>query len=240
MKQYKYETHLHTKAGSACSGFLPEDIITLYKTLGYQGVFVTDHFLNGNTAVPKNLPWKQRIRMVFEAYEQVKALGEKANLDVFFGFESSFYGTDFLVFGLDEEWLANHEDVFTAPQRIDGVATPRPLLQALKEAGALLIQAHPFRQANYIDHVRLFLPDVEGFETINACRDDNCNNMAKVYAETYQKLQTAGSDIHQKWFPNLAGMAFDTPLTGVDDFIARVRLGKGELFSEKNTVFTKE
>ena len=28
---------------------------------GYTGIFVTDHFFNGNTAVPADLPWRERV-----------------------------------------------------------------------------------------------------------------------------------------------------------------------------------
>ena len=40
----------------------------------------------------------------------------------------------------------------------------------LKENGALIIQAHPFREANYIDHIRLFPRQVDGVEVMEVTR----------------------------------------------------------------------
>ena len=60
-----------------------------YKEIGYTGLIVTDHFFNGNCAVPKDLPWKERIDMYYAGYEDAKAEGDKIGLQVFFGLESS-------------------------------------------------------------------------------------------------------------------------------------------------------
>ena len=97
---YRYETHLHTAITSACSVFQPEEIVEKYTRLGYAGVFVTDHFLNGNTTVPAELPWAERVKTFMQGYRAVKAQAEGTGLDVFFGFEYSYRGTDFLVYGL--------------------------------------------------------------------------------------------------------------------------------------------
>ena len=49
---YIYETHLHSCVASACGRSEPEEYIPYYKKLGYSGIFVTDHFFNGNTCIP--------------------------------------------------------------------------------------------------------------------------------------------------------------------------------------------
>jgi hypothetical protein len=51
MKTFKYETHLHTSEASACGSSHGAEYISVYKKLGYDGIFVTDHFFGGNTAV---------------------------------------------------------------------------------------------------------------------------------------------------------------------------------------------
>lgn len=52
-------------------------------------------------------------------------------------------------------------------------------LSFLMESGALVIQAHPFREADYIEYIRLFPRSVLGVEDINACRGDKENEFAK-------------------------------------------------------------
>ena len=42
---YIYETHLHTTAASACARSAGSEYISFYKNLGFDGIFVTDHFL---------------------------------------------------------------------------------------------------------------------------------------------------------------------------------------------------
>ena len=92
---YKYELHCHTAKVSACSRMGAEELVELYLENGYDGIFVTDHFLNGNTTVDRRLPYEEEIEAFCRGYEEVKAAaGER--LRVFFGFEYSYLGTDVL------------------------------------------------------------------------------------------------------------------------------------------------
>lgn len=58
---YKYETHMHTSEGSACGRSSAEEMVRSYKEQGYTGVFVTDHFFNGNCSVDRSLPWAEKV-----------------------------------------------------------------------------------------------------------------------------------------------------------------------------------
>ena len=97
------------------------------------------------------------------------------------------------------------------------------LLVFLMSEGALVIHAHPFREAHYIDHIRLYPRHVHGVETYNACRTELENAMAEHYADSYGLLHFAGTDNHvagrRKTF---AGMESETPLVDVDDFVKRI------------------
>lgn len=219
---YRYETHLHTSLVSACSQFEPEEIVEKYVRLGYRGLFVTDHFLNGNTSVPKDLPWEERVARYTEGYQAVKRAAAGA-LDVFFGIESSNRGADFLVYGLDEKWYAAHPEIMEL--------TPRDFCLCLRKAGALVVQAHPYREAFYLDRMTLLPFAVDGIEAINACEGDRSNGLAKTLACAYDLPCTGGSDIHGKGQKKLAGMEFETPITSSKDYAARVMRGEGSLFT---------
>lgn len=220
---YRYETHLHTAVTSACSDFRPQAVVEKYRRLGYAGVFVTDHFLNGNTTVPRDLDWRERIVRFFDGYRAVRECAERTALDVFCGFEYSYKGTDFLVYGLDEEWLIGH------PQIMEMKVTE--FCPYARAAGGLVVQAHPYREAFYIDHIRLFPSHVDGMETINACRDERCNRLADILANEYGLRKTAGSDIHHGEQRVLAGMQFENKIVSEKDFAERVKRGEGELFT---------
>lgn len=221
MEQYKYETHCHTAQVSACSRLSAQDIVHFYQDLGYQGVFITDHFLNGNTTIPKDLPWEERIRRFVDGYREVKEVGDRVGLDVFFGFESSYWGTDFLVYGLDEEWLKRNEACFSWKTT--------QMLKYMRAEGGLVIQAHPFREADYIDHIRLFPSDVDGIEVFNAGRDERCNRLGDNLADEYSLLKTAGSDLHSTLQPVISGMSFPKKIKRVSDFIEMLKGGDGKI-----------
>ena len=108
---YRYETHMHTCEGSACASASGAEMARIHKENGYTGIFVTDHFFNGNTAVPRDLPWRERIGRFCLGYEHAREEGEKIGLDVFFGFEYGVNAADFLVYNLDRQWLLEHEDI---------------------------------------------------------------------------------------------------------------------------------
>ena len=110
---YRYETHLHTYPVSRCGKAAPEEAVEYYKELGYDGIFITNHFLDGNINIDRALtyeemPYKERIEFLFSDYARAKARGDEIGLKVFWGVEISYRGTDFLIYGLDKEWfLAN-------------------------------------------------------------------------------------------------------------------------------------
>lgn len=213
---YKYETHLHTSPVSACAKANVSDTLVCYKNLGYDGVFITNHFLDGNINIDKSLPYEKKIEFYFSDYENALKLSKNIGIKVFLGIELSYGGTDFLIYGLNKKWFLKN------PQIMDMKKSDE--LPFLRKNGALVIQAHPFRQASYIDHIRLFPDCIDGVEVINACRTETENKMALIFADEYNLLKTAGSDNHiasrQKHF---AGISSETPIGSEDDFINRLK-----------------
>ena len=108
---YKYETHLHTKEGSACSSAPAADMARAHKAAGYDGIFVTDHFFNANTAVPRDLPWEERVDRYFLGYEYAKEVGDEIGLKVWFGCEFTVYNADFLIYGMEKDWMKANEEL---------------------------------------------------------------------------------------------------------------------------------
>ena len=215
MKEYLYETHLHTFPVSKCAKRTVRENLEFYKSLGYAGVFITNHFIDGNINCARSLPYAERIEFYLSDYEEGLKIGKELDLPVFFGIESSYKGTDFLIYGLDKEWLLAHPE-------IEEMKTSEFLAFA-KESGALVVQAHPFREASYIDHIRLFPRCVDGVEVYNACRSDFENEMARQYADSYGLLHFAGSDNHvAEKRKSLGGMKADSPIADERDFVIRV------------------
>lgn len=227
---YLYETHLHTAPVSKCGKATVEESLTFYKALGYDGVFITNHFLDGNLNYDKSAPYEERIEFYFSDYEAGLRLSKQIGIKVFCGVELSYRGTDFLIYGLDKAWYLAHPEIMDMKKSQE--------LPFLMEQGALVIQAHPYREASYIDHIRLYPRHVHGVEVINASRPEAEQQIAKFYADHYGLLHFAGSDNHAG--PRrqlLAGMQCREAITDEKDFAAKVLAGKATPFTLTNPLF---
>ena len=223
---FKYETHLHTFPVSRCAKVGVSETVKFYKGLGYDGIFITNHFLDGNINIDRSEPYDKKIKFYFSDYEQAVDIGKALGIKVFSGVEISFGGTDFLIYGLDKKWFLAHPET-------EGLQMSQKL-RLFSENGAFIVQAHPFREAEYIDHIRLFPRHIHGVEIINANRTDFENKMAKIYAENYNLYRFAGSDNHLGGNQTvLAGMQSERPINNEKDFIFAVKSGELETFTLK-------
>ncbi len=223
---YKYEMHCHTSPVSACASADVKNTVEFYKNAGYDGIFITNHFLGGNISKMASDNYQDKINFYYSDFEDAAALGEKIGLKVFDGVEMSYAGTDFLVYGINKEWYLKN------PQIMD--MKMRDRLNFLRENGAVVIHAHPFREAGYINHIRLFPRSIDGVEVINANRIPFENEMARLYAENYGFKVLAGTDNHigsrQQKF---AGIETEEPINSVEDFIQLFKNGEISLFSKE-------
>lgn len=222
MQKYKYETHTHTSESSKCSRITAAELVRFYKTSGYSGVCITDHFLNGNTTVPKELPWAERIELFCKGYENAYREGKRIGIDVFFGWEYSYWGTDLLTYGLNKEWLLNHPEITS----ID----INEYCDLVHAHSGFIVHAHPFREADYIAMIRLLPRKVDAVEIDNSCGVGFENRLAAQYADNYKLLKSAGSDNHSGNVHRLAGLQLDRPLVSIDDMIRAIKDGKADLF----------
>ena len=213
---YRYETHLHTCQGSACGVSTGAEHARYYKTQGYQGIFITDHFFGGNTAVPRNLPWEERINWFCSGYEDALAEGKRIGLDVFFGWEQTFEGDDYLVYGLDKAFMLAHPEMerWTRQQQYE----------AVRAAGGCVIQAHPFRMRGYIHAIHLGDRFADGIEIANAANTPAQDVYALRYAKEKGLYTLAGSDNHlSREGSTLYGVGLEAPLASCADWVQHIR-----------------
>ncbi|HHU92747.1 MAG TPA: histidinol phosphatase [Halanaerobiaceae bacterium] len=222
MKLYKYEIHAHTAETSKCSRISAVDLVRFYKSRGYAGLCITDHFLNGNTVVPEDLPWEERIELFYQGFEKAYLEGQRIGIDVFFAWESTHKGTDFLTYGLDKEWLLSHPDLLEL--------TINEYFDLVHRDGGYIVHAHPFREAAYIDTIRLVPWKTDAVEVINASRPDFENKCADQYADNYNLIKVAGSDNHDGYMDRLAGIMTREPLKSIEEMVEAIRTGQFEIF----------
>lgn len=216
---YKYETHLHTCVSSKCGKGTPEEMADKCKAEGYDGIFVTDHFWGGNTAIDPSLPWRDWVDAYMLSFERTKTRGDQIGLDVFFGWESGFEGTEYLIYGLGRDWLYAHPEI--------SHITIEDQYRLVHAGGGFVVHAHPFRRREYVKRLRLTPEYEDAVEVINGahCRDiEGCdpiwNDQAREYALQYGKPMTAGSDVHGTGssFVNSAVLTH-RPIKSTEDYI---------------------
>ena len=188
---FKIETHMHTSHVSGCSRIDAASLAEGYQKAGFAAVAVTDHYsrdtfrhLQLDTAVPG----QDFAGAYLDGFRRVQAECAPRGIKVYKGAELRFDEcmNDYLLFNYPDGLLADPEKVFSL-----GIAAFAPLA---REAGALLIQAHPYRKrctpaiACYLD----------GVEVCNANpRHENFNQRAEEYAAGFGLLRLGGSDCHR-------------------------------------------
>lgn len=215
---FKIETHLHTSHTSKCGWLDAAALAEGYAKAGYAAVAVTDHYnrdtfayLNIDTTCPGDV-----ITPFLEGFRRMEAECGKRGLKVYKGAELRFDEScnDYLLYNYPDGLLADPEKVFHL-----GIAAFAPLA---REAGALLVQAHPYRKkctpaiACYLD----------GVEVLNCNpRHESRNGRAEEYAALHGLLRTGGSDCHRTEDIGLGGILTEELPEGDAELARLIREG---------------
>lgn len=216
---YLYETHAHTSTGFPCGKSTGDELVRYFKSLGYTGMILTDHILRSEADAVEG-KWEKRVEQLCVGYETAKAEGDAIGLDVFQGWEYGEGWNHFLVYGLNRDWLMAYPDCL----RWD----PVTYLRRVREAGAFVVQAHPFREG--VTSFLLVPDQTDGVEVISASRSDEANRHAEDYCASYGKIRHAGTDIHWVNYPRLAGVEGNRRFADIHDYIEGLKAGEYKLF----------
>ncbi len=219
---YRYETHCHCSQCSACAKSTAQEMVRAYHRAGFAGLVLTDHFIFGNTAVSRKLPWPQRMQAYYDAYLQAREVGQELDFDVIFGIEHAYGdGKEMLIYGVGLDFLLEYEDI------------PRISLEELVERvhdwGGIVVQAHPYRNRPYVNMAvgpRVDL--VDGIEVCNICNLPGEDKQALELAQQGNFLMTCGGDIHWDQDPRLGQTGIALPHRIRDEKELVQALKKGE------------
>ena len=229
---YKLELHCHSREVSACSDCPAERDIEIYLQAGYSGIVSTNHINRGTYEKLPDWPWEKKAEYFLEGYEKLKKAAGK-DLDVLLGCEinlspvkplsrelqaegwSSYIPNDYLIYGVTEEWILKTGDMRTM--------TLEELSRAAREAGFLIIHAHPFRVGTVMQNPDL----VDGFEVYNGnIWHDSHNDLADAWADLKGKIKTSGTDLHKADdFPR-GGIETETRIRSNAALLETLRSGK--------------
>lgn len=215
---YKTELHCHSGVVSACGHLSPERIVERYVEQGYTTLVITDHmsrstFEMGNYGGKDD--WNGKIDFFLNSYKllQQAAAGK---LNILLGMEvriDKHQATDYLVYGVTEDFLRANTGLLSYHLK--------DFSNAVRGAGMLLVQAHPFRDnmvvtpPRYLDGVEVY----NGHVRHSAFR----NQMAAAWAEHYDLIPTSGSDLHDESMMISGGIETDEPITTNEQLLAVLR-----------------
>lgn len=193
---FLYDSHVHSSECSKCADNTAMEMVRGYKQQGYSGFVLTNHFYHGNTGVDRSLPWGAFVDTYVRAFEQAREQGAKCDFDVIFGLEEGIgNGKEMLCYDFDVDELRRWDDWRTL--------SPTDRIARMKEAGALVIYAHPFRFRDYMGtYVEPVFDGFDGVEVFNAMNEGDENGRALLAGVPDASIRTAGNDAH-----NLAGIA---------------------------------
>lgn len=83
-KEYKYriELHPHTTPASVCSEITPQQMVKTYKSLGYDALVLTNHFV-----FKESIPKEEYIDFYMDDYNSTREIGDQLGLKIFLGTE---------------------------------------------------------------------------------------------------------------------------------------------------------
>ncbi len=216
---YRIETHLHTTHSSECGWLDAAALAEAYQKAGYAALAITDHYnrdtfqyLGVDTTAPGN-----KVGAFLNGYDKLREACGKRGITVYKGAELRFDEccNDYLLYNYPNELLEDPETVFRM-----GIAAFAPLA---REAGALLVQAHPYRKKC----TPAFACYLDGVEVLNLNpRHDSRNDRAEEYAALHGLLRTGGSDCHRSEDVAAGGILAEELPEDAAGFVRLLRSGK--------------
>ncbi|MDI9483987.1 MAG: PHP domain-containing protein [Bacillota bacterium] len=210
MALYRFDTHVHTSETSICGKIPGAEVARLYKQAGYSGIVITDHFHLDFFARFPDLSWPEKIARYLAGYRAALQEGRKIGLTVLLGMELRFPDSenDYLVYGFDEAFLLEHEDLCQL-----GLENFHRLTRG---RDILIFQAHPFRDGQSRANQKL----LDGVEVFNGHpRQISRNRLAEAFASENRLLRIAGSDAHFPAGIGTSGILTPEPITSIGEFV---------------------
>lgn len=178
--------HAHSKGISVCSKIDVFNNILKTKEYGMDGFILTNHYQKAYVVDGDSVALAKRY---IKEYHDAKEFADKIGFLVFFGIEVTLtinLELHLLIYGVSEEFLLTYSDIYDYPLE--------KIYKLVKEAGGILIQAHPMRREK---NLLLPLEYLDGIEI-------NCHQIFKYthiddlvpIAIKNDKLLTCGADYH--------------------------------------------
>lgn len=225
MEKYKYQLHTHTSPCSRCGAMSPTELCRALSENGYAGTVLTNHFYHGNSGIDRNLTWNDFVAAYEKDYLACKKAAERYDLDILFGVEESVKpGLEILCYGLTPAVL------YRNPVLHHGGA--EAWVRVMRENGVLIVQAHPYREADYIPAPGpLPVEWLDGVEVYNRGNSRiDMNEKAEALArENPRLIRTSSADTHNTQTVAVGGIITTHRIRTEAELAATLRNGDYQL-----------
>ena len=201
--------HTHITPCSKCAPMTARELVDSLVAGGFQGCVLTNHFFHGNSGIDRELSWEQFVAEYEKNFVECKELAQEYDLDIIFGVEEHISGgLEILCYGITPQFLYDHPELKTE----HSIET---WSNALRDFGAICVQAHPFRERGYISNPGLLpIEYIDGIEVFNACNKPEENETAELVAKEYPEwILVSGADTHLPASVCWAGIATSERIT---------------------------
>ena len=201
------DMHAHSSGISKCCLIDAKAVVEEALKVGLDGIVLTNHYVE---YYAKNKDYSALANRYVEEFYYAKSCGEKVGCKVFFGIEVTMEKEGFphlLLYGVTPQFILDHPQIVFYSQE--------ELYKAVKSAGGVLVQAHPFRKninrlldLNFLDGIEVNChPLYEGTHIDELTKIATKNNI----------LLTCGGDYHADTHRVKCGMYLpDWVQNGVD------------------------
>ncbi len=224
--QFKTELHAHTSGISLCAKMNPIEVADRYIEAGYSSIVLTNHYVAYNFT--DGSTWEENIERYLAPIYEMREYA-KGRLNVLAGAEIHNFENcnDYLIYGIDEDFLRTHKNLH--------LLKVSEIYAVVRESGALMVQAHPFRNAMTIVNPD-FLDGMEVFNGTPTPGHEARLDIANIWAKRYGLIRTSGTDFHGNIYPDSpivsGGIITDIPITTPEQLLHTLRSGCYELICE--------
>ena len=186
-----FDTHLHTRRHSGCSGLDEHKLIAQAVKAGLDGVIITEH----------HYQWPE---------DELQALRDAAGVPGFVllaGFEYTSKQGDILIYGLDHAMTG----------RFVPGGDPAAAVARAQELGGVCVAAHPTRAGLGFGMEIAQMP-FDGIETQSVNLQAHEQRLAQGLAGKLGRLPTASSDAHRLADVGAYAMVVDDPVRNMSNF----------------------
>ena len=219
------ETHCHSLGGSACGTCSADEIIGFYKSVGYDGIVLTNHY--SKAIIDDEYKAKTDVEAVdkfFALYELMKEKGEKVGLKIFYGIEVRINctQTEYMIYGFDKQFLYDNPRLFELDQK--------QLFELCENNGLFMYQTHPFREGVVAGNPAY----LHGAESFNGhYHHVNNNALATEFCNKHNLIKMAGTDFHHDDQPITSAMFIPEYINTESELAKYFLSGKAQSFTDE-------